>query len=131
MSEHGIYRATPLTLADGQQSRISLTSRGAVRFAQEDAAGNPAGQLTAGTDRSGTAGTSSATLAPANTARKGLNIQNISANNLGINEFGGTAAIGTPGTYTIPAGGSTNIRTTNAITVIASAASSAYTATEF
>ena len=131
MSEHGIYRATPLTLADGQQSRWSMTQRGALRIASEDANGNPQGQLTAGTDRSGTAGTSSSTLAPANTARKGLNIQNISANNLGINEFGGAAAIGSPGTYTVPAGGSTNIRTTNAITVIASAASSAYTATEF
>lgn len=131
MSEHGIYRATNLTLVDGQQSRWGMTQRGALRIAAEDAAGNPSGQLSAGTDRSGTAGTSSTTLAPANTARKGLNIQNISANNIGVNEFGGTAAIGTPGTYTVPAGGSTNIRTTNAISVIASAASSAYTATEF
>jgi len=131
MSEHGIYRATNLTLADGQQSRWGLTQRGALRISAEGSDGSPMGQLTAGTDRSGTAGTSSATLAPANTARKGLNIQNISANTIGVNEFGGTAAIGTAGTYTIPAGGSTNIRTTNAVTVVASAASSAYTATEF
>ena len=131
MSDHGIYRTTPLTLADGQQSRFSLTQRGALRIATEDAAGTPSGTLSAGTDRSGTAGTTSTTLAPANTSRKGLNIQNISANNLGINEFGNTAAIGSPGTYTVPAGGSINIRTTNAINVIASAAGSAYTATEF
>jgi len=131
MSEHGIYRATNLTLADGQQSRWGLTQRGALRISAEGSDGAPMGQLTAGTDRSGTAGTSSTTLASANTARKGLNIQNISANTIGINEFGGVAAIGTAGTYTVPAGGSTNIRTTNLITVVASAASSAYTATEF
>jgi hypothetical protein len=86
--------------------------------------------LAAGTDRSGTAGTSSTTLAAPNNARRSLNIQNISANTLGINEFGGTAAIGSPGTYTVAAGASLNVRTRNAITVIASAASSAYTATE-
>lgn len=89
------------------------------------------GALTGGTDRSGTAGTSSGTLAPANANRRGLNIQNISANTLGINEFGGTAAIGSPGTYTVAAGATINVRTSNAISVIASAAGSAYTATEF
>ena len=87
--------------------------------------------LAAGTDRSGTAGTTSTTLAAANTARRGLNVQNISANNLGINEFGGTAAIGTAGTYTLAAGATINVRTNRLITVIASAAASAYTATEF
>lgn len=86
--------------------------------------------LPAGADRSGTASTTSSTLAPANASRRSLNIQNISANTLGINEFGGTAAIGTPGTYTLAAGGTLNVRTRNAVTVIASAASSPYTATE-
>lgn len=84
-----------------------------------------------GADRSGTAGTTSATLAQANSARRGLNIQNISTGTLGINELGGVAAIGSPGTYTIPAGGSAIVRTNRQVTVIASAASSAYTATEF
>ena len=87
--------------------------------------------LRSGTDRSGTAGTGSTSLAAANPKRRGLNIQNISANNLGVNEFGGTAAIGSPGTYTIPAGGSMNVRTTQAIMVTASGAGSAYTATEY
>ncbi len=87
--------------------------------------------LTAGTDRSGTAGTSSATLAAANSSRRGLEIQNVSANNIGINEFGGTAAIGSAGTYTIAAGAQFRVRTNRAISVIASAANSAYTATEF
>jgi len=144
MSEHGIYRQTALTLADGQQSRWGLTQRGALRIAAEDAAGNPVGAgtttsptvtqaapLGTGTDRSGTVGTSSAALAAANTSRRGLNIQNISANVLGINEVGNAAAIGSPGTYTIAAGASFNVRTNQAVNVIASAAGSAYTATEF
>jgi hypothetical protein len=87
--------------------------------------------LTAGTNRSGTATTTSAQLAPANTSRRGLNIQNIGANNIGINEFGGAAAIGTAGTYTIAPGASANVRTTNQVNVIAATASTAFTATEF
>ena len=89
---------------------------------------NPLG---AGVDRSGTAGTTASTLAPANTKRLGLNIQNVSTNNIGINEVGGTAAIGSAGTYTIPAGASANVRTNRAVSIIASAAGSAFTATEF
>lgn len=116
-------------------------------FQQTDGAGNavPAGSATdpaytqsgalpAGTNRSGTtsgtAGTST-TLAAANSARRGLNIQNISTGNIGINEFGGAAAIGTAGTYTVAAGGSINVRTNGQINVVGSAASLAYTATEF
>lgn len=87
--------------------------------------------LPAGTDRSGTVGTASAQLAAANTSRRGLNIQNVSANTIGINEMGGAAVIGSPGTYTLAAGSSINVRTNRQINVIASAAASAYTATEF
>jgi hypothetical protein len=90
-----------------------------------------AAPLTAGTDRSGTAGTTSSTLAAANTSRQGLEVQNVSANNLGINEFGGTAAIGSAGTYTLPAGATMRVKTNRQVNVIASAASSAYTATEY
>jgi hypothetical protein len=87
--------------------------------------------LPVGTDRSGSASTTSAQLAAANTSRRGLNIQNISANVLGINEIGGTAAIGTAGTYTVAAGATINVRTNRQVNVIASVAASAYTATEF
>jgi len=87
--------------------------------------------LPPGTDRSGTAGTSASVLAPALATRKGLEIQNISANVLGVNEIGGTAAIGTAGTYTLAAGASMRVRTSRAISVIASVAASAYTATEY
>lgn len=100
----------------------------------QDASGNTittAAPLTAGTNRSGTAGTTASTLAPANTSRVGLEVQNISANNIGINEIGGTAAIGTAGTYTVAPGGSFRVRTNRAISVIAASASSAYTATEW
>lgn len=86
--------------------------------------------LAAGTDRSGTVSTTPAQLAPANANRRSLNIQNISGNNLGINEFGGTAAIGSAGTYTLAAGATVNVRTNRQINVVASAANSAFTATE-
>lgn len=94
-------------------------------------AANQGAALPGGTDRSGTATTSSTTLIPANASRRGLNIQNIGANNIGINEFGGTAIIGTAGTYTLTPGSSMNIRTNRAITGIAATASTAFTATEF
>lgn len=127
----GTYNATPPTLPNGGQAPLQTDSSGRLIVTSAGTTNASSAPLSAGTDRSGTAGTSSTQLAAANAARRGLNIQNISANNLGINEFGGTAAIGTPGTYTVPAGASINVRTANAITVIASAASSAYTATEF
>lgn len=86
-----------------------------------------------GTNRSGTtsatAGTAT-TLAPANASRTSLTVQNISTGNIGVNETGGTAVIGNPGTYTIPAGGQFKTDTARAISVVGSAASQAYTATE-
>ena len=87
--------------------------------------------LPAGTNRSGTATTTSAQLAPANSSRRGLNIQNIGANNIGVNEFAGTAAIGTAGTYTLAPGASMNVRTNQQVNVIAATASTAFSATEF
>lgn len=87
--------------------------------------------LPAGTDRSGSATTSSTQLAAANATRRGLNIQNIGANNIGINEFGVTAAIGTAGTYTLVPGASMNVRTNRAVTMIAATGATAFTATEF
>lgn len=87
--------------------------------------------LTAGTDRSGTATTTSTQIVAANTSRRGLEIQNIGANNIGINEFAGTAAIGTAGTYTLVPGSSMRVRTNRAVTAIAATASTAFTATEW
>lgn len=87
--------------------------------------------LPASTNRSGTATTTSAQLAPANTLRKGLNIQNIGANNIGVNEQGGTAVIGTAGTYTLAPGASLNVKTNRQINVIAATGDTPFTATEF
>lgn len=98
-----------------------------------DRAGNDVffANLPASTDRSGTANTSSTQLAAANAVRRGLNIQNVGANNLGINEQGGVAAIGSAGTYTLVPGGTLNVRTNKQVNVIAATGATAYTATEF
>lgn len=87
--------------------------------------------LLAGVDRSGTAAITSGQLAAANATRAGLFIQNVGANNIGINEFGGTAAIGSAGTYTLAPGASATVRTNRQVNVIAATAPTAYTATEF
>lgn len=90
------------------------------------------GNLSAGTDRSGTATTTSGGLnVPANSSRKALVGQNISAVNIGFNEFGGTAAIGTAGTYTVPAGSSFSISTRNAVNFIAASGTATVTMTEY
>lgn len=88
--------------------------------------------LTAGTNRSGTATTTSGGLnVAANSSRKGLVGQNISTVNIGFNEFGGTAAIGTAGTYTVPAGASFSISTTGLVNFIAASGTAAVTMTEY
>lgn len=90
------------------------------------------GVLAAGTNRSGTATTTSGGLTvAANTARRGLVGQNISGVVIGFNEFGGTAAIGTAGTYSVPAGSSFAISTTNAVNFIAASGTAAVTMTEY
>jgi len=66
----------------------------------------------------------SETLMAANSARRHLIIQNIAANNMGVNLAGGTAAIGTAGTITITPGGGLelfNTPPTGAITIIGTA----------
>ena len=89
------------------------------------------GALPAGTNRSGTATTTSGGLSvAANTARRFLVGQNIGANNIGFNEFGGTAAIGTAGTYTVPPGSSFSISTQNLVNFIAATGSTAVSMTE-
>lgn len=111
------YRAGGAAGADGSSASAPIFTQTAT--------------LPAGTDRSGSAGTTSAQIVAANSARRGLEIQNIGANNIGINEFGGTAAIGTAGTYTLAPGASLRVRTNRAITAIAATAATAFTATEW
>jgi len=90
-----------------------------------------AASLNQATDRSGTASTTSATLAAANTARRGLEIQNVGANNIGVNEFGAAAVIGAAGTYTLLPGATMRVKTTRLITAIAATGATPYTATEY
>lgn len=133
--------ASPSTVtARNTQTRLADTSAPpAFAIYALDGSANPAliavetlaFPLTAGTNRSGTATTTSAQLAAANTSRRGLEVQNIGANNIGINEFGAAAAIGTAGTYTLAPGASVRIRTSNLVNVIAATASTAFTATEW
>lgn len=143
----GIYKTTPTAMVDSQQREPRLSQFGALITSNErpdgtmTAAGTPADPTTtqaaylpAGTDRSGTTSATASTattLAVANSTRRGLNIQNISANPMGINEIGGTAAIGSPGTYSLAAGSTINIRTNRAVSVVSGTASQPYTATEF
>ncbi len=115
MAQNGLGQ--PVVVTNGAGNPISATTTPAV--------------LSAGTDRSGTAATSSGPLAAANASRIGLHIQNIGANNIGVNEFGGTAAIGTAGTYTLVPNASMTVRTNRAVNVIAVTAPTAYSATEF
>lgn len=87
--------------------------------------------LQAGADRSGSATTTSTQIVAANANRRGLEIQNVGANNIGINQFGGTAAIGSAGTYTLAPGASMRVRTNRAVTAIAATGATAFTATEW
>lgn len=94
---------------------------------------NTQAPLQAGTDISGTitAGGTAQALAAANATRKRLTIQNISAGNLGVNQIGGTAAIGTAGTQTLAAGATMEVLTNRAISIIGATTAQAFTAIEF
>jgi hypothetical protein len=88
--------------------------------------------LPAGTDRSGaiTTGGTAKELAPANTERRSLKGQNISAGDLWINENGGTAAADTQGSYKVPGGSTFSIGTNRTISIVGATAGQAWTATE-
>lgn len=62
--------------------------------------------LPAAVNLSTTVSTSSATILTADNTRRYLLIQNVCAQNIGVNPTGGTAAIGTAGTFTLLPGGS-------------------------
>ena len=90
------------------------------------------GFLPAATDRSGSATTTSGGLTvAANANRRGLVGQNISAVNIGYNEFAGTAAIGTAGTFTVPPNASFVVSTNRAVNFIAASGTAAVSLTEY
>lgn len=88
--------------------------------------------LAAGTNRSGTitTGGTAQVLAAANTSRKSLTGQNISAGDLWLNEIGGTAAANTAGSYRVAPGGTFSVSTNRAISIVGATTSQAFTATE-
>lgn len=85
-----------------------------------------------GTDRSGTATTTSGGLSvAANADRKELVGQNVGSVNLGFHEFGGTAAIGSAGTFVVAPGQAFSISTNNLINFIAASDTCPVTLTEY
>lgn len=104
-----------------------------VVFSSGAAGGGSGTTLPAGTDRSGaiTVGGTAQTLAAANTARTGLTGQNISSGDLWINEIGGTAAADTAGSYKIPAGGTFEVSTNRAVSIVGATTGQKFTATEY
>lgn len=101
-----------------------------------DESGNPVGggasALPAGTNRSGTiaAANTPQELAPANPARKSLTGQAPSNAAIGINEVGGAATIGQPGTYVVAAGQAFAIATNRAISIVCGTVNAVWSATE-
>lgn len=98
----------------------------------ENQAGGDGAALPAGTDRSGsiTTGGTAQQLAPANTARKSLTIQNISDIDLWINEIGGTALADGVGSYKVIAGQAFIVATNRAISIVGATTGKKWTATE-
>lgn len=89
-------------------------------------------KATAGTDLSGNATTTSGGFnIPASSTRRPGDVQgqNVSTSVIGFNEFNGTAAIGSPGTYTVQPGGTFSITTTNRVNFIAATGPAAVTIT--
>ena len=124
------FAATPPTLPVAQDAAGNYVLATPVITLNSDNSAN--GTLPAGTDRSGTATTTSGGLSvAANSSRKGLVGQNISAVNIGFNEQGGTAAIGTAGTYTVPPGATFSVSTNKQVNFIAASGTAAVTMTEW
>lgn len=87
---------------------------------------------TAGTNLSGTVTTTSGgfNLAASATRKPGdVQGQNVGANNIGFNEFGGTAVIGAAGTYTVIPGATFSITTNALVNFIAATGNTAVTIT--
>lgn len=109
-------------------------------FAMVDAAGNVvtpgstsgAAVLPPGTNRSGTITTANASqqLAPANPLRQSLTGQAPSNAQIGINEMGGDAVIGQPGTYVIKAGDAFAISTNQKVSIVCATQGATWSATE-
>jgi hypothetical protein len=89
--------------------------------------------LPAGTDRSGaiTTGGQSQQLAAANSSRKGLKGQNVSAGDLWLTETLASAAVDGAGSFKVAPGQTFSISTNRAVHVIGATTGQKWTATEF
>lgn len=127
------FAATPITLPVAKDAAGNyILATPVISLNSDNSAGGGNGLLPAGTDRSGTATTTSGGLSvAANASRQGLVGQNVSSVNIGFNEQGGTAAIGTAGTYTIAPGVSFSISTNKQVNFVAASGTAAVTMTEW
>lgn len=121
-----------------QSDDVILNTDGSVPVAIVSAASSPAAAATAagaapGTDRSGTAGTSSSALMAANAARRNFYIKNDSTIDIWINPSATATATAGNGNIKVPANGGyfEQAFSTSAWSVIAASATAAYTAREF
>lgn len=134
--DYGIFRSTPLALLDGQQAQPSIDAQGRL-ITTGATAGTSADPTvfsegaTAKTDRSITAGTTSAQAAPANAARRKLFFQNLDAAiNVHVN-LGAAATTGL-GSIRIAPGASLELTgTSQAVNVIAASGAPTVTIWEF
>lgn len=125
----------PLEVEPG--SRIWARSLGGVPVDIVIATGNLGSSVSvatgapAATNRSGTiaAGGTSQVVSTGAAPRTSLVIQNISAGDLWVSEFG-AAAVDTPGSYKIVAGATFTILTKNQVTIIGASTGQKFTATE-
>lgn len=108
---------------------VTIVSAGA----EVDLSGSGSRALSSGTNRSGaiTLGGTAQELAPANPARRGLNVQNISAGDIWVNETGAAAAADAAGSYKVPAGVIFGISTNRSVSVVGATTGQKFTATEF
>lgn len=88
--------------------------------------------LAAGTDRSGSIAAAGASqqLAASNASRRGLRIQNISAEALWVNQTGGAAAASTAGSFKIAVDGTFEVTTSQAVSIVGATLGSKFSATE-
>jgi len=130
MATTSIFRTTPLTLVDGQETALQCDSDGSLYINIRE---TTTGVLT---DRSGTiaAANTAQQLMAANPSRKGFLIQNNSAATLWFNEIGGTAVTSQPSIslaagalYNSPTPGGSN----QAVSIIGGTLGQAFTAREW
>lgn len=110
---------------------ISATVTGVSTEAKQDAL-IALSKLVAGTNRSGAiaVGGTAQQLAAANADRRSLNIQNISAGDLWVNEIGADATADTAGSWKVPAGAVFTSSTNRAISIVGATTGQKFTATE-